>query len=155
MRQIPNSYIEKKTAITFLSGSAGELDWVLPILDYLSKKNFNISIVFLTRHARASVEKNSMLKNYISQKNIQPEVHLCGGYLAEKIERLGYLAHRAAIKLKLQNNNHEQFVVYTYRWAGSSPSSLNGSQSVCGSHGRCTIVRRRLSKDDQVYYITK
>ena len=103
MCQIPNSYIEKKTAITFLSGSAGELDWVLPILDYLSKKNFNISIVFLTRHARASVEKNSMLKNYISQKNIQPEVHLCGGYLAEKIERLGYLAHRAAIKLKLQN----------------------------------------------------
>ena len=79
MRQIPSSYIEKKTAITFLSGSAGELDWVLPILDYLSKKNFNINIVFLTRHARASVEKNSMLKNYISQKNIQQEVHLCGG----------------------------------------------------------------------------
>lgn len=103
MHQIPDSYIENKTAITFLSGSAGELDWVLPILDYLSKKNFNINIVFLTRHARASVEKNSMLNNYVSKKNIQLEVYLCGGYLAEKIERLGYLAHRAAIKFKLQN----------------------------------------------------
>ena len=91
MRQIPNSHIENKTVITFLSGSAGELDWVLPILDYLSKKNFNINIVFLTRHARASVEKNSMLNNYISQKNIQLEIHLCGGYLVEKIERLGFL----------------------------------------------------------------
>ena len=103
MRQIPNSHIENKTVITFLSGSAGELDWVLPILDYLSKKNFNINIVFLTRHARASVEKNSMLNNYISQKNIQLEIHLCGGYLVEKIERLGFLIHRAVIKLKLQN----------------------------------------------------
>ena len=91
MRQIPNSHIENKTVITFLSGSAGELDWVLPILDYLSKKNFNINIVFLTRHARASVEKNSMLNNYISQKNIQLEIHLCGGYLVEKIERLSLI----------------------------------------------------------------
>ena len=109
MRHIPNSHIENKTVITFLSGSAGELDWVLPILDYLSKKNFNINIVFLTRHARVSVERNSMLNNYISKKNIHLEVYLCGGYLAEKIERFGYLAHRAAIKLKLQNKPAVKF----------------------------------------------
>ena len=36
-----------KTAIVFLSGSSGELDWMLPILDKLLKKNFCLKIVFL------------------------------------------------------------------------------------------------------------
>lgn len=92
---------QDQTAITFLSGSAGELDWVLPILDYLLKKGFNLKIIFLTRRARASVAKNRMLNNYISQQNTQLEVHLCGGYFFEKMERFGYLAHRVSIKLKL------------------------------------------------------
>ena len=43
--------IEDKTLIAFISGSAGELDWILPIIDYHLKKDFNIKIVFLTRHA--------------------------------------------------------------------------------------------------------
>ena len=89
-----------QTAITFLSGSAGELDWVLPILDFLLNKGFNIKIIFLTRHARKSVEKNRMLNDYICQENRKVEVIFCGGYFSEKIERLGYLSYRIFIKLK-------------------------------------------------------
>jgi len=29
---------KKKVAVVFISGSAGELDWMLPILDYLIYK---------------------------------------------------------------------------------------------------------------------
>ena len=60
---------KSQTAIAFLSGSAGELDWVLPILDYLLKKDFNLKIIFLTKHALKSVETNSMLNDYIFQEN--------------------------------------------------------------------------------------
>ena len=70
-----------KTAIAFLSGSAGELDWVLPILDYLLKKEFNLKIIFLSRHVLKSVETNSMLKDYIFQENNKIEVVLLGGCL--------------------------------------------------------------------------
>ena len=34
--------IKGPTVIMFMSGSAGELDWVLPILAFLLKKDFNI-----------------------------------------------------------------------------------------------------------------
>ena len=93
-----------KTAIAFLSGSAGELDWVLPILDYLLKKDFNLKIIFLSRHVLKSVETNSMLKDYIFQDNNKIEVVLLGGYLWEKIERISYLSYRLFLKLKLNEN---------------------------------------------------
>ena len=96
-----NSSSETQTAIAFISASAGELDWFLPILDNLLKKGFNIKIIFLTRHARLSVAKNRMLDDYISQQNTQLEVHLLGGYFFEKIERFAYLSHRISLKLKL------------------------------------------------------
>ena len=96
-----NSSSETQTAIAFISASAGELDWLLPILDDLLKKGFNVKIIFLTRQARLSVTKNRMLDDYISQQNIQLEVYLLGGYFFEKIERLAYLSHRMSIKLKL------------------------------------------------------
>ena len=75
-----------QTAITFISGSAGELDWILPILDFLLNKGFKIKIIFLTRHARKSVEENRMLNDFICQENSKVEVILCGGYFFEKIE---------------------------------------------------------------------
>lgn len=101
MHKVLNTKNQDKTAITFLSGSAGELDWILPIIDFLLKKEFNIKIIFLTRHAYISVQKNRMINDYISQQIISLEVQLCGGYFYEKIEHLGYLAYRASIKLKL------------------------------------------------------
>ena len=94
---------KKKIAIVFISGSAGELDWILPILNYLLKKNFNIKIIFLTRHALKSVEENSMCNDFIKQKNSKIKIVISGGYFFEKIERFGYLTYRLFLKLKLLN----------------------------------------------------
>ena len=60
---------KEKVAIVFISGSAGELDWILPILDYLLQKKFKIKIIFLSRHALKSVEENNMCNEFINSKN--------------------------------------------------------------------------------------
>lgn len=91
---------KKKVAVVFISGSAGELDWMLPILDYLIYKKFKIKIIFLSRHALKSVEKNSMCNKFINQKNNKIDVISLGGYFFEKIERMGYLTYRGFIKLE-------------------------------------------------------
>lgn len=88
-------------AIVFISGSAGELDWVLPILDFLLIKDFNINIIFLSRHAQTSVEQNRMCNDFICQENSKIEVASCGGYFFEKIEHIGYLSYRIFLKLKI------------------------------------------------------
>lgn len=91
------------TAIVFIAGSAGELDWVLPILAFLLKKGFNIKIIFLTGHAVRSVHENKTLLDFISTENSQVETVIIGGYLFEKAERFGYLLYRIFLKLKLDN----------------------------------------------------
>jgi hypothetical protein len=96
--------VKSQTAITFISGSAGELDWALPILDFLLNKGFNVKIIFLTRQARKNVEENRLLNDFIYQENSKVEVIICGGYLFEKIIRLGYLSYRIFRKLKLGKN---------------------------------------------------
>ena len=95
---------EQKTAIAFLSGSAGELDWILPIIDRLSHRKVNIMIVFLTKHARLSVEANQMLSDYIFLQNKKIQVFFAYGYFSEKIEHLGYLIYRVYLKLKLNKS---------------------------------------------------
>ncbi len=90
-----------KTSIVFISGSAGELDWILPILDYLLKKKFKIKIIFLSRHALKSVEENRMCNDFINQKTNKIDIIFLGGYFFEKIERIGYLTYRGFLKLEL------------------------------------------------------
>ena len=92
---------KKKVAVVFISGSAGELDWILPILDYLLQKKFKIKIIFLSRHALKSVEENNMCNEFINSKNINIETISLGGYFFEKIERIGYLTYRGFLKLEL------------------------------------------------------
>lgn len=92
--------IKNKQAITFLSGSAGELDWVLPILDYLSKLQFKIKIVYLSRRVQKSIDHNLLLTNYINQPGKEIETISCGSYFFELIEKFGYLMHRINIKLQ-------------------------------------------------------
>ena len=75
---------KKKVAVVFISGSAGELDWILPILDYLLQKKFKIKIIFLSRHALKSVEENNMCNEFINSKNINIETISLGGYFFEK-----------------------------------------------------------------------
>ncbi len=93
--------VKNRIAIVFISGSAGELDWILPILNFLLEKNFCIKIIFLSRHALKSVKENSMCNDFINQKNNNVEVIINGGYLFEKIEHIGYLSYRIFLKLKL------------------------------------------------------
>ena len=92
MNNISTELPSQKTGIVFLSGSAGELDWILPIIDDLLKKDFNFKIIFLTRHARLSVNSNQLLNDYI-QSNLQVEIFLCGGYFIEKMEHFSYKRH--------------------------------------------------------------
>lgn len=88
--------------IVFISGSAGELDWILPILDDLLAKGFDIKVIFLTRHARSSVFKNQMLDDYITNHSLNIDTYQCGGYFFEKIENLSYLLHRLSIKFNFE-----------------------------------------------------
>lgn len=101
-KQSNSSELLNQLGIVFISGSAGELDWVLPILDDLLAKGFDIKIIFLTRHARASVHKNQMLNDYITNHSLHLDVYTCGGYFFEKIENFSYLLHRTSIKLNFE-----------------------------------------------------
>ena len=92
--------IKNKQVITFLSGSAGELDWVLPILDYLSELQFKIKIVYLSRRVQKSIEHNLLLTNYINQPGKEIETISCGSYFFELIEKCSYIMHRINLKLK-------------------------------------------------------
>ena len=101
MREKSSINKKEKVAVAFISGSAGELDWMMPILDFLQDKHFKIKIIFLSRHSLKSVEKNKMCNDFINQKNSTLEVVLCGEPIFEKIERISYLSFRLFLKLKL------------------------------------------------------
>ena len=105
MNKREGTTLKTKTAIVFLSGSAGELDWILPILDHLLKREFDLKIIFLTKHVLASVKTNSMLNDYIHQENSKIELIFLGSYLWEMLERISYLAYRFLIKYNLKNKN--------------------------------------------------
>ena len=92
---------QEQVAIVFISGSAGELDWILPILEYLLQKKFRIKVIFLSRHALKSVQENNMCYEFINQKNPRIDVISLGGYFFEKVEKIGYLTYRGFLKLKL------------------------------------------------------
>ena len=92
---------QEQVAVVFISGSAGELDWILPILDSLLHKNFQIKIIFLSRHALKSVKENRMCNEFIIQETNKIEVISLGGYFFEKIERIGYLIFRGFLRLEL------------------------------------------------------
>ena len=103
MREKLSKNKKEKVAVAFISGSAGELDWMMPILDFLQNKQFKIKIIFLTRHSFKSVKQNKMCNDFISKKNSNLEVVLCGEPFFEKIERISYLSFRLFLKLNLNN----------------------------------------------------
>ena len=126
--------INDRTAIVFISGSAGELDWILPILDLLLEKSFSIKIIFLSRHALNSVKQNSMCNDFIKQKNNNLEIITSGGHFNEKIEKFGYLSYRLFLKFKLDKipiiktfyNIYETF--YKLMFMGCLPSKILGNK---------------------------
>ena len=60
--------IKNKQVVTFLSGSAGELDWMLPILDYLSKLQFKIKIIYLSSKIYINLKSNELITEIINYK---------------------------------------------------------------------------------------
>ena len=92
-----------KKVIVLISGSAGELDWILPILDWLLIRNVSVKVVFLTRHAWDSVKENRLLFDFVSNNGVNTDVVLSGSHFFEKLERLSYLSYRAYCKLGIAN----------------------------------------------------
>lgn len=88
-----------KKVLVFISASAGELDWIHPIVHYLNSKKYKISIVYLSRRAESSVKENVTLHDFINHQCA--EVISCGGYFFEFIDKYGYLLNRIKIKLGL------------------------------------------------------
>lgn len=91
-----------KSSITFLSGSAGELDWVLPILDDLSLKGFTNHICCLTPAVHDSINKNKLLREYINTSPKKIFVHECFSSSSKIFDRLVYYFHRITVKLGLR-----------------------------------------------------
>ena len=103
-----------KTAIVFLSGSSGELDWMLPILDKLLKKSFYLKIVFLSKHCKQSIDNNQMLFEFIHKDKEKIKLFFAGGYFLEKIERLGYLTYRAYLRFRISKKPLLAFIYKVY-----------------------------------------
>jgi hypothetical protein len=59
--------LNRKNAVVFIGSSAGELEWVLPIVKYLLDNNLDIKIVYITDIARQSVNRNVFLKKYLNR----------------------------------------------------------------------------------------
>ena len=99
-----------KTAITFLSGSAGELDWIMPILSFILNQGFKLKIIFLSNHVYLSIKKNKMLNDFVYQQNDNLEVFHHTGLYLERFERLTYLSHRFFLKFNLKEFTFFRFL---------------------------------------------
>lgn len=91
----------KKIAIIFVSGSVGELDWNLEILEYLIKRKFFLKIIILKKKAYESIKKNKLIYDFINKKNENIELFYRFGYFVEKLRHYTYLAYRILLKLKI------------------------------------------------------
>ena len=91
-----------KSSITFLSGSAGELDWVLPILDDLLLKGFTNHICCLTPEVQESINQNKLLREYINRSSKKIFVHECFSSSPKIFDQLVYYFHRISVKLGLR-----------------------------------------------------
>lgn len=97
---MPLVYKEKKVLI-LISSSAGELDWILPIVQNLYNKCYKITVIYLSRRAKNSVKENTLLQEFVNQPSVD-EIY-CGGKYFEFIDKYGYLLNRLKLKLNLPN----------------------------------------------------
>ena len=91
----------EKVVIALISGSVGELDWNLPILDFLIKENFILKIIFLKCAAYESLKKNILVSQFINKNKNNIKIFRNGGYFIEKIDHFIYIIYRILVKLKL------------------------------------------------------
>ena len=89
-------------SITFLSGSAGELDWVLPILDDLYNRGHKIHLCCLSQNVYKSIFENKLLRQYIQRSSSPVVVHKCYSFFSKFFDKYSYLFFRLTIKLNLR-----------------------------------------------------
>ena len=89
--------------VVFLYGSAGELDWILPILVYYSGIGFKVSIIYRTRHVVASVRNNQFLNQYLYSPEASFTLIETGGVFSEFFDKLSHKLYRAYVKLSIFN----------------------------------------------------
>ena len=71
--------MKNKKAVAFLSGSAGELDWILPILDHLSNLQFEIKEDFCfinSSYGEIKLKISSFINIFLSPYNDSTWSHL-------------------------------------------------------------------------------
>lgn len=101
---------QRKIIEIIISGSVGELDWILPIAKYLSESGRSIRVSFLKKSARESFKNNSTIRNIASGSlKINEETLLSDSQLKiwEFLNRLYRLLSK--ISYKIFFNHLEKF----------------------------------------------
>jgi len=94
-----NKTIHNRKAIVLIETSAGDLDWIIPVIKYLIDKNLYIEIVYLTKAAKDSVKNNFFLSDYLDR---YPQIKCFEiGRVMRKIMAINFILYR--IKLKAKN----------------------------------------------------
>jgi hypothetical protein len=118
--------MHKRKSLVFLNSSAGELDWILPIIEYLLNNNFNIEIIYRTESANKSVRSNALLSRYLeSHTQIK---HFQLGWVVKTISLLGFYLYR--IKPTLGNSKIFNYCFNILDKALNSVYARNLSKSV-------------------------
>lgn len=100
---LPKEPRENSGVVVFLYGSAGELDWILPVLVFLSGIGLKVSIICRTRHVVSSVQNNHFLSQYLYSPEAKFTVYDECGALSEFSDRVGHTLYRAYLKLSTFN----------------------------------------------------
>ena len=88
-------------AIFFLYSSAGELDWVLPIIKKLINSNTPIQIIYLSNGVRENIKLNKFLNEFLKSHS---EIKVCTlGWFSRRARRIGEKLH---IKYSASINKH-------------------------------------------------
>lgn len=85
--------------IVLLYGSAGELDWMAPIISYLSGIGFEVTIIYRTRRVLRSVKENEFLRELLMADDLNVKQIETGGLFSEFLDRFSHKLFRAYVKI--------------------------------------------------------
>jgi len=93
-----NKVIHNRKALVLIESSAGDLDWIIPVIKYLIDKNLHIEIVYLTKMAKDSVKDNFFLSDYLGR---YPQIKCFEvGWIMRKIRAINFILYRIRLKTK-------------------------------------------------------
>ena len=92
MSDLNNKKTLDKESIVFLSDSAGELEWIFPIIKYLLDNHSNISLVYGRESVKTSIANNATLSNFVNQSSKIKQYN--PSWILNKIYHIGIHIHR-------------------------------------------------------------